>query len=91
MNEIKANTKDLPKLLGKSGIYKVIEALKYKYLWYIFDNQLDGLEGMESTLNRAHAFVRRLYRGGLVRMNAITTAGQKYDWFVTNAHFKGGA
>ena len=38
VNEIKANTRGLPKVLGTSGIYKVIEALKYKYLGHIFYN-----------------------------------------------------
>jgi hypothetical protein len=39
VNEIKANIKGLPKVLWESWIYKVIEALNYKYLEHIFDNQ----------------------------------------------------
>ena len=73
VNEIRANSKGLPKAVGKSGIYKVIKALKYKYPGHIFDNQLDGLENMETTSKRAHAFVSRPYQGGLMRMNVIMT------------------
>ena len=74
VNEIEANTKGLLKVLGKAGIYKIIEALKYKYLGHIFDNQLDGMANIESTSNRAHVFVSRPYQGELMRMNPIMTS-----------------